>query len=444
MTDLSKKYSQHRVERFWDEEKSSGTCLHPVHNNTPVDSLLTNLERGQKKLVIGSHKVGVMGLDVSSILASDAAFAKIFARSTLATYLAPIASAPHAPSNHNEGWEHLKDALFDLVVQNVGTVKGLKFETFTDLREFIASEFVDANGALLGSVAIEAYFIEDNSLPILSRLRGTNAIWGSLRGGHSNWGSTFVVADALNNDQAFGRTIMETIWTNYWGAPPANTYDELRAAFWLTGTIRHGNIFHPGNGFFQLSPGSQRGMYDTVGTAWANAGGQNGQYRTNSIWKINWDTKNIQQVQRNEPALHKQDRNVSFIRAYQADIDGGNGRAVYLKPFSVDSVFTNWFDPALYDVVLQGDEPSAASVFYTVTEANAYAMNNQNSNTGARLCMADFYMRYLPVKYSSNPCKAIGFRLHKKGTPYVSSLGPNKLVSRNARGARYTPQLVLQ
>lgn len=435
--------------RFWDPQKNQGTCFHPAHTKNALDALLENLDRGQKKLVVASAKIGVIGFDLTLALSTDEELAKVMVRSSFAPYLNDFVPG-HAPLTHPEGWGHIQDALFSVFIENVGTYDSVQFDTFENFRSFLGEVAVDENGAQYGSIHISCYFVEDNTLPVLHRLRGTNAIWGALRGSHGNWpGVNTVCATPFGGepaDIANARAFMEAIWNDVWGAPPAATWDELRAAFWMTSTIKHSNIFKSGRGVFFLSPGNTRGCWNVGGANWESAGGQNGNYyQSKNIWYYDWDTHTFGQIYRADPYPPK-DKNRSYIVAFSAEINGGTHRAIYLKPYSVDSVWTNWFDMDENEVMLEGSGEHASSVFYKVTEANsdAYVLNNVNSNTGACLKSNDFYMSAHPIRWSSHPRRSVAMRLHKKGTPYVSVVGPNKMVSDNGYAGPYFPRLILR
>jgi hypothetical protein len=437
MKDVSSQFKSRLFQDAVSSEKSSGTCLHPVHNAAPVASLNHGLRAGQLKIPIAicsliQGDVGVCSVDHIVARLMGTGFARYI-----------ICSSP--PANPNYGlWPMLQDALFK-VEWTIGSenyvADCLQFSSSLDLIQWANETFV-ADGIYTTSVRVEAYWIEDNSLHTFAKLKGSNSCYDSIRKSARN---SLIHTPAMN---AWGdspsriaqyRAFLLAVWQQAYHYDFVGALEEVRRLFWLKPHRRHDQAYRvscsreiPGNNEHRIS--------STIGGHPTTSGEgilmqRNGAVDRWSVWAVNFsDMENI--TWEHMDCQTRQNANapkMSFLYTMRIQSADPTEVAILVRPCGQDTFWLDWIEPSEYEIQVCSDNAPGCSRFFRnySFESNPEIWGNHTTFAPKAELTLSFYHivigGYAKRGRNNGFHDPVGIRVKKKNSPYVGCVTHQKI-----------------
>lgn len=430
----------------WTEGQASGTDFSRAHKPEIVDRLKRGIEGALKRQRIFGPAMFVWQNQTKQIRQDFLDNKGLKRRGGAGRYLGE-------DIKFGAPWDvALTDALFDVSltqwVPGTGEVrteiKALQFPTLATFVEF-ADLFIDpVTNTYTHTIYLEAYWLEDSTLPVMQNVFAWNAYFGALSAGVRRLGT--VDPEAFNGPGCppnWLETILQSLWQKVYGVPPVyGTLEELCSCFWMHTRSKGANRYKAAH-VIQWDNGG-RGVADSA-AGWAirvtvpgerfEGTGLPEYNELDYTAKITGETNSrdwLKQAPGSNPVSH-----IRFGEI-RGNVGGGTSadlKAVGIHPCGIDCIQVPWADPSLY--ALQVVSEARCNTPQRIRE-HAVVCNSQNIGRSNILTIQDFCQSNAGHKDDRTPAES-RMRWRLKGTPFVGQKSEWKITGLRKQPGKNQP-----
>ncbi|MDO8945366.1 MAG: hypothetical protein Q7U75_19445 [Desulfobacterales bacterium] len=411
-------------ELTWTESQASGTSFSVSHRPELIARLKRGIEGALKRQRIFGPSMFVWENQSKQVVADFRTNKGLRRRGGAGRYLA-------TDIKFGAEWNtSLTDALFDVALvkgipggEDRTEITALKFPTLETCVEFLDLFLDPVTNKYTHTIYLEAYWLEDSTLPVMQNVFAWNAFFGALSGGTRKLTMVDPEAfDSTGTPAGWLENMLVALWSRVYGAPPVyGSLVELCGLFWMHGRSKGANRYKAAHNIPWENLG--RNVADS-GAGWAIRATVPGErfegeglpeYRElDYVAKSHSETNNrdwMRQAPGSDPVSHIRFGAIKGLEpGTSADL-----KAVGIHPAGVDCIQVPWAEPALY--ALQVVSESRCNTPQRIRE-HATVCQNYNVGRSNILNIRDWCFTDAGHRDDRTQNEA-RMRWRLKGTPFV-------------------------